>query len=280
MSAPLCRRIYIAKGMTCACCCRCIAPSWSTSWNFPPSRPCRNVPVRLGPHHLRYSIDQATLPGSKQEVYLLRCPELYDRDGLYGPGDDEHYRFILLSRAAIEMCQRLAFAPDIFHCHDWHTALVPVYLKTIYAWDRLFARTRTVLTIHNIGYQGIFGADILGDLGLDGGTHELHQDDLHGGRINFLKTGVLHADVLTTVSPTYALEIQTDEYGMGPAGPVDRQAWHTRRYPERGGLRALGPAARPPDSAHLLPRQAHRQGQEQGSRSWTSLASTAPTGGR
>ena len=130
-------------------------------------------------------------------------------------GVDEHFRFVLLSRVAIEMCQRMGFAPDIFHAHDWHTALIPLYLKTIYAWDRLFANTRTVLTIHNLGYQGIFDARILGDLDLNDSARELHQDDLSAGRINFLKCGVLHADVLTTVSPTYAREIQTDEYGMG-----------------------------------------------------------------
>ena len=175
----------------------------------------QNIPIRLGPHNATYSIDTAQLPNSSLNIYLLRCPELYDRDSIYTPGDDEHYRFILLSRAAIEMCQRMGFAPDIFHAHDWHTALIPLYLKTDYAWDRLFAKTRSVLTIHNLGYQGIFGADILGDLGLNGCEHELHQEDLGAGRINFLKTGVLHADLLTTVSPTYAQEIQGDEYGMG-----------------------------------------------------------------
>jgi len=175
----------------------------------------QNIPIRLGPHDARYSIDEATLPGSSQRIYFLRCPELYDRDSLYGYPEDEHYRFILLSRAAIEMCQHLQFAPDIFHCNDWHTALIPLYLKTVYAWDSLFANSRTVLTIHNIGYQGIFSADIIGDLGLNGGEQELHQDDLSAGRINFLKTGLLHANVLTTVSPTYAREIQGDEYGMG-----------------------------------------------------------------
>jgi starch synthase len=113
------------------------------------------------------------------------------------------------------MCQRMQFAPDIFHCHDWHSALIPLYLKSRYAWDRLFATTRTVLTIHNIGYQGIFDAGVIGDLGLAHAMHDLHHADLASNQINFLKTGVLHADFLTTVSPTYAKEIQGDEYGMG-----------------------------------------------------------------
>ena len=180
-----------------------------------PVESLQDIPIRLGPHTIKYSIDTAQLPNSSLNIYLLRCPALYDRESLYTPGDDEHYRFILLSRAAIEMCQRMAFAPDIFHAHDWHTALIPLYLKTDFEWDRLFADTRSVLTIHNIGFQGIFGAGILDDLGLTGSEHLLDQDDLGKGRINFLKTGVLYADLLTTVSPNYAREIQGDEYGMG-----------------------------------------------------------------
>ena len=171
--------------------------------------------LQIGQHHYRYSIDTATLPGSRAKIYLLRCPELYDRPGVYTGGPDEHLRFIALSRAAIAMCQHMGFAPDIFHCHDWHTALVPLYLKTRYAWDKLFARTRSVMTIHNIAYQGVFGAGILHDIGLLDYRDKLHQEDLHHDRINFLKTGVLYADQLTTVSPTYAHEILTSEYGMG-----------------------------------------------------------------
>ena len=172
-------------------------------------------PLQLGGHRFHYSIDSATLPGTALRIYLLRCPALYDRPGIYGNGPDEHLRFIALSRVAIEMCQQMGFAPDIFHCHDWHTALVPLYLKSLYAWDRLFARTRSVLTIHNIAYQGVFGAGILHDTGLQDHRGSLHQEDLGSDRINFMKTGVLYADLLTTVSPTYAEEILGPEYGMG-----------------------------------------------------------------
>ena len=175
----------------------------------------QDIPIEMGGRSGHFSIDTVTLAGSQLPVYLLRCPDLYERQGIYTAGEDEHLRFILLSRAAIEMCQHMGFAPDIFHCHDWHTALIPLYLKTRYAWDRLFANTKSVLTIHNIGYQGVFNADLIGDLDLDGAEHELHQQDLERGRINLLKTGLLHADLLTTVSPTYAREIQTQTYGMG-----------------------------------------------------------------
>ncbi|MGH8035968.1 MAG: glycogen synthase, partial [Lysobacterales bacterium] len=157
----------------------------------------------------------AHVPGSGMNIYLLRCPELYDRPGLYTSGSDEHLRFILLSRAAIEMCQHMGFAPDIFHCHDWHTALIPLYLASVYSWDRLFEGTRTVLTIHNIGYQGVFNASILPDMNLLGYREKLHQDDLALGRVNFLKTGVLYARLVTTVSPTYAREILNPDLGMG-----------------------------------------------------------------
>lgn len=178
----------------------------------------QNLPITIGQSDFMYSIDVTTLPGGKLPIYLLRCPALFDRPDLYSESSDEHVRFIFLSRVAIEMCQRMQFAPDIFHCHDWHTALIPLFLRTNYAWDKLFANTRSVMTIHNIGYQGVFGADILDDLALTDSEFLLHQDDLSAGRINFLKTGVLYADQLTTVSPSYADEVQTAEFGWGLDG--------------------------------------------------------------
>lgn len=183
--------------------------------NISPVDFLQNIPLSIGPHRGHFSIDEAQLPGSGLRIYLLRNPELYDRPGLYSDSDDEHLRFILLSRAAIEMCQRMGFAPDIFSCHDWHTALIPLYLKSIYRWDSLFENTRSMLTIHNIGYQGMFSAALKGDLDLGDAEHMLHQEDLAKGVVNFMKTGVLYADCLTTVSPTYAREIQGEQYGMG-----------------------------------------------------------------
>ncbi len=191
--------------------------------NLSPVHFLQDREIRLGPHQLRYSIDTATLPGSTLKIYLLRCPELYDRPGIYTAGMDEHLRFILLSRVAIEMCQHMGFAPDIFHCHDWHTALLPLYLKSHYAWDRLFEHSRCVLTIHNIGYQGIFNAQILADMDMQNSSDRLHQEDLGLGRINFLKTGVLYADLLTTVSPNYAREILGPDYGMGLEGLLQQR---------------------------------------------------------
>jgi starch synthase len=180
-----------------------------------PNPSLQNLSIQIGNHKLDYSIDTTILPGTSLKVCLLRCPELYDRPGIYSAGSDEHLRFIFLTRVAIEMCQQMGFALDIFHCHDWHTALAPLYLKMHYAWDKLFAKTKTVLTIHNIGYQGIFDASVLNDMGMQDLTDKLYQEDLALGHVNFLKTGVLYADWLTTVSPTYANEILGPSYGMG-----------------------------------------------------------------
>jgi starch synthase len=175
----------------------------------------RDVPVELGWKSYRFSAQTARLEGGKLTVHLIDCPELYDRPGIYTTDDDEAQRFTLFSRAVIECCQRMSWAPDLFHCNDWHTALIPFLLRTVYEWDALFRDSRSLLTIHNIGYQGTFPSSLVGTLGLDQWSHLLDQDDLTAGRLNFLRTGLIYADAVSTVSPTYAKEVQTDEYGMG-----------------------------------------------------------------
>ena len=182
------------------------------------------IPVRLGTRTFAFSVRQAKLPGSELAIHLIDCPELYDRPGVYTQDPDEHLRFVLLTHAALLSCQRMAFAPDVLHANDWQTALAPLYVKSVYAWDRLFRGTRSVFTIHNLGYQGVFGAAIAPELGLGDASHLLHQEDLRAGRIGFLKHGLLFADALTTVSPTYAREIQTDQLGMGLQDVLRRRA--------------------------------------------------------
>ncbi len=187
-------------------------------WTFRPEAALQDIPLQLGGRRFSFSISTATLPKSSARVHFVRCPELYERDGIYTQDADEHVRFALLSRAALTLCQHAQWAPDIVHCNDWHTALIPLYLRTLYAWDKLFERTRSVLTIHNLGYQGVIAADRIGDLGLADERRLLYQEDLNEGRINLLKTGLLYANALTTVSRTYAREIQTAEQGMGLDG--------------------------------------------------------------
>ncbi|MCA8966876.1 MAG: glycogen synthase [Planctomycetota bacterium] len=173
------------------------------------------IDVRFPQRTIRFGIREGTLPDSKVKVWFVDCPELYDREGIYTEDGDEALRFAMLSRAVLETCQRLQWAPDVIHCNDWHTGLLPLYLRTLYQWDRLFAGTRTLLAIHNIGYQGFYPEKQLDTLGLGDQRAHLHHGDLRNGNFSFLKTGVLHATKLSTVSVTYAREIQTDEFGMG-----------------------------------------------------------------
>ena len=174
-----------------------------------------DLTLQIGPHRYRYSVSTAQLPGSQASIHLIDCPVLYARGGIYTFDPDEHLRFLALTRAALECCQHLRWAPQIVHCNDWHVAFAPLFLRTLYGWDTLFSRTRSVLTIHNIGYQGVFSAAAAGDLALGDNRYLLHQDDLRYGIVNTLKHGIMYADAITTVSPTYANEIRTPEYGMG-----------------------------------------------------------------
>jgi len=175
----------------------------------------QDIELAVGPHRYRYSVSVARLPGTQVQIHLIDCPALYARANIYTSDPDEHLRYLALTRAAFECCQRLGFSPQILHAHDWHAAFAPLYLKVGYEGDRLFASTRSLLTIHNIGYQGVFAASAVADLGLGTHTDRLHQDDLRAGHINALKHGILYADAITTVSPTYAKEICTADYGMG-----------------------------------------------------------------
>jgi len=175
----------------------------------------RNVPLHRGSRPVTFSLRSTRLPDSELTCYFIDCPELFHRPTIYTDAGDETRRFALFSAAVLTACQHLRWAPDLFHCNDWHTALIPLLLRTVYDWDALFRHSRTLLTIHNIGYQGLAGDELIGELALDRWAHLLDQEDLAAGRVNLLKTGVIYANVITTVSPTYAREIQTDDYGMG-----------------------------------------------------------------
>lgn len=175
----------------------------------------QHVPLQIGPHHYVYSVLTTRLPGSDAPVFLVDCPVLYRRPVIYTTDPDEHLRFLAFTRAVLASLQRLQWSPQILHCNDWHTAFGPLFVKAPLASEPLFARTRSVLTIHNIGYQGIFSSAAIADLDLGPQSYLLHQDDLRAGRINPLRQGILYADAVTTVSPTHAREICTDQYGMG-----------------------------------------------------------------
>ncbi len=175
----------------------------------------QNLSLQLGSHSYQFSVLTPSEPGAREVVYLIDCPACYDRPALYTTDPDEHRRFLVLTHAAFLCCQRLRFAPQIMHFNDWHSAAGTLLKRTVYAWDALFHGARTVLTVHNIGYQGVIGAAALPELLPSGEAYLLDQDALAGGHINLLGTGLSYADLITTVSPTYAREIQSAEYGMG-----------------------------------------------------------------
>ena len=162
------------------------------------------------------AVQQCNLPGCDVPVYFFEHERYFARHSLYlNDGveyDDNAERFTFLSRACCQLCKALGFAPDVVHSHDWQTALVPIYLKTLEGGHQLLSGAASIHTIHNLGYQGIFPKDQLvhtqlgWELFTTGGLEFYDQ-------VNFLKGGILYADKVSTVSRTYAREIQTLAYG-------------------------------------------------------------------
>lgn len=173
------------------------------------------MPIRINGIIRSAHVHQSKLPDSDIDVYFIDCPHYFYRPSIYTNDSDEDERFILFSKAVIETLQRLQWTPDIIHCNDWQTGLLPLFIKDNYNWDRMFDQTASVFTIHNIGYQGLFSrsvlfsAEIRGELFYPGGPVE------HNGGVSFMKAGISFADIINTVSNTYAHEILTPEYGAG-----------------------------------------------------------------
>lgn len=175
-----------------------------------------DMPVWMTGGYYQCAIDRVDRDGVP--FLFLHCPPLFGRNGFYGDrlGDfgDNHVRFGVLSRAALAVAAHI-FRPDIMHCHDWQASMVPVYLKTVFRHDPVFRGIRSMLTIHNLGYQGSFPARAVYDLGVEPAeVFHINGLEFYGG-VNFLKGGINYADYITTVSPKYAQEIQTPEHGFG-----------------------------------------------------------------
>ncbi len=157
-------------------------------------------------------------PDAGVQTCFVDCPDLFDREGIYGPPSGGSYpdnaeRFGLLSRATLEAAKLLGI-PDLFHAHDWQTALLPILLRTTYSTDPLLRRVPTLLTVHNAGYQGIFPAPTAQTLLLPSETYTPNRLEFYG-QVNLLQGGISYADALTTVSRKYAGEILTPEFGNG-----------------------------------------------------------------
>jgi len=160
-------------------------------------------------------------------VFFIDRPDYFDRDHLYGTaaGDypDNGERFAFFCRAALETMRETGFSPDIIHGHDWQSAPIFAYLRTTYAGDAFFARTRTLFTIHNLAYQGLFDRAVLERVGLPVSLFNMNDLEFYG-KVNALKAGILYTDAVTTVSPRYSREIQTPEFGCGLDGLLRSRA--------------------------------------------------------
>jgi starch synthase len=160
--------------------------------------------------------------------FLVDMPEYFDRDGLYQTKDGKDYpdnpeRFAAFCLAALEFVKRSAPPPDILHCHDWQTSLVPVYLRTLYQDDPCLKSAATVLTIHNLGYQGLFPPEVLGRIAVPQSFFSVEHLEFFG-KVNLLKGGIVFSDFITTVSRKYAEEIKTKEFGFGLEGVLQKRA--------------------------------------------------------
>jgi starch synthase len=182
----------------------------------------KDIPVTLGEVTIPMNAKSAFLPDSKVQIYFVEMPDFFGRTGLYGDVNtgedypDNAERFAYFCRGCLETLKILSWCPDIIHCNDWQTALVPIYLKTLYQENEFLQNIKTVFTIHNLAYQGIFNKEYAQKLGImpelveTGGPLESH------GKLNLLKGAIHYSDWITTVSPKYAEEILTKkELGFG-----------------------------------------------------------------
>jgi starch synthase len=184
-----------------------------------PQTVVRSITIPFDDHYRFCSIISGGNQGGVR-YYFVEYPAYFDREAIYGTpaGDypDNAERFALFSRAVLEATKVLG-VPHIFHCHDWQAALIPVLLHTQYAPDPAFRDVATVLTIHNMGYQGLFSPDTLPLLTLPWDLFTISKMEFFG-QVNFLKGALIYADFVTTVSRKYAQEIQTTEFGFGLDG--------------------------------------------------------------
>ena len=180
-----------------------------------------NLEIPLGREKLAAGVFE-TRTADDIPVYLVERDDMYDRPDLYGNAREDYYdnleRFTFFAHASLRIAQAISFKPDVIHCHDWQTGLVPALLKGPYSGKSLRDETPSVFTIHNIGYQGIFPEQKLPVTGLP----RVPFFDTEGlefwGKMSLLKAGIVYSEAITTVSPKYAEEIQTPEYGMGMEG--------------------------------------------------------------
>lgn len=218
----------------------------------------QEITIPVGTRHFPASVKSSFITNTqvKVQTYLLDNPALFGRSGLYVHPEtkkdypDNDVRFTFFNRGVLEVLKKLGWQPDIIHCNDWPTGLVPAYLKTLYRNDPFYKDTRTVFTIHNMAYQGVFPRTSFAQTLLP-----KEQDSDHGviafGNLNFLKSGLVHADALTTVSEKYAQEIRSsDEYGCGLQNILEK-----RKHDLTGILNGADYAVWDPSVDPLIPQR-------------------------
>lgn len=186
--------------------------------DFPWIEPSFEVVVRVGPKTERARLFRIPTDEGTPEIYFVANDEYFDRPDLYGDDGgaypDNHRRFAFFCRAALEALPKLSPGPTLIHAHDWHTALALVYLRTTLAGDAYFDAVSTVMTVHNAGFQGYYGPEVLDEVGID--RRHYHWRFLEWyGQANLLKGALVCADMVTTVSPTHADELRTRVGGFG-----------------------------------------------------------------
>jgi starch synthase len=212
-----------------------------------------SLSIPVGRNTFEARIQIGVIPGSDVTAYLIDRPAYFDRASLYQQDGvdypDNCERFIFFQRAAIEAIRALDLRPDVIHCNDWQTGLIPLYLDEFYRQTPEFAHVGSLLTIHNMAYQGSFWHWDMPLTGLDWRLFNWRQLEFHN-RLNFLKAGLVAADLLSTVSPTYAREIQTPEFGCGFDGLL-----RARRHDLRGIVNGIDPTVwSPAIDPHLAAR--------------------------
>ncbi|MFT3920906.1 MAG: glycogen/starch synthase [Myxococcales bacterium] len=179
--------------------------------------------IPIGNKIVRGRLLRGTLPDSDVPIFFVEQDDYFDRPELYRQKGEDYKdnceRFTFFCRAALESIRLLHLQVDVMHCHDWQTSLIPAYLHIEYAHTHGYEQIASLLTIHNMAYQGIFWHWDMLLTGLDWRYFNLHQMEFYG-KLNLLKTGIAFADWITTVSPTYSQEIQTDAFGCGLEGAI------------------------------------------------------------
>ncbi|HEU5394171.1 MAG TPA: glycogen/starch synthase, partial [Candidatus Methylomirabilis sp.] len=183
------------------------------------------VRVPVGDRRETLTAFEAPMPGGR--ALFLGHEGFFGRDGLYQEKGQDYpdnaERFTAFARGVLEVVRAMGLTPDLLHCNDWQTGLVPPYLKTLYAGDPVLGRAATLFTIHNLGYQGLFPPEQLRVTGLPWELFHWQGLEFHGN-VNFLKAGLVYADCLSTVSRRYSQEIQTPEFGAGLDGVLRERA--------------------------------------------------------